>query len=299
MPMTLPIWITDSSMIEWNDTVKLDVCFPRWRWPQVVAESLGADIDEHYEGIVDPAIAVGGLHLTWREGGLDGEAEWVVLFDRPLAAFDAIGPNTPCVLQGMIEGKWIAPLAAKGEVAWVPATVGNNLVARGRGIATTLGGIQQGDDGVGRSVVMVNFPMAAGGNRVHHAYGGDLMKLPIVEIVESVWRWARENGNVEIRGVNFGANGEMSAYAVDQDRQGQHLRHAFLPKFFSKLRELCPQETLQVVNDVRAAMFQEVLDKGEYARPDATMLLTVTDGKGWLAGEGAILLADPAMTTEE
>src|SRR5690606_37334777 len=141
----------------WSDTVKLDVSFPRWRWPEIVSESLGAGIDEHYEGIVDPAVAIGHRHLLWQEGGMDGEAEWVALFDQPLAEIPEINADTPCVLQGMIESKWIAPLARSGDGDWVPATVGNNLVARGRGINSALGHIANGGDGIPRAVVMVNF----------------------------------------------------------------------------------------------------------------------------------------------
>lgn len=295
MTNTLAMWLTDSSMIEWRDTAKLDVSFPRWRWPQVVAESLGAEIDEHYEGRVDPMVAIGGRHLPWREGGMDGEAEWAALFAKPLVQYDEIAPETPCILQGMIEGKWIAHLAQEGEVDWAPATIGNNLLARGRGIQTTLGGISHGDDGISRATVMVNFPMASGENQVHHAYGADLAKLPILPIVQAVWRWCRENPEQggAVQAVNFGANGEMSAYATDPSRQHKNLRAAFLPRFFRQLMHLCPKDTFHVINEVRSMMFQEIVERGEYVRPGATMLLTVTDGRGYLVGEGAMLLSDP------
>lgn len=295
---TLPLWLTDSSLVEWADTVKLDVCFPRWRWPEIVAESLGAEIDEHYEGLVDAAVPVGGAHVAWRQGGMDGQAEWAALFDQPLAALEKVDADTPCILQGMIQGQWIGPLADAKDVNWADSTIGNNLLARGRGIRTTLGGIAHAADGIGAATAMVNFPMACGGNRVHHAHGADLAKIPVVELARAVWRHAREHPGTPVRGISFGATGEMSAYAADPGRRRHHMRHAFLPRFFRKLMELCPRELFHVINEVRAAMYAEILERGEYARADATVILTVTDGRGWLVGEGAMLLQEGRMKAE-
>ena len=39
-------------------------------------------------------------------------------------------------MQGMIEGKWLNRIG--GDLAWKPASLGNNLLAQGPGIAGTL-----------------------------------------------------------------------------------------------------------------------------------------------------------------
>ena len=296
MAFTTPVWITDSSMVEWQDTVRLSVPFPRWKWPQAINDALGGDIDDSYEGLVDPAVPHGGVQLEWREGGLDPEAEWILLFDKPLIQYESIGPETPCRLQGMIEGKWIAPLAKKDNVHWAESTLGNNLIARGHGITTTLGGILEGRDNVPGAMVMVNFQMANGDMAVHRAFGEKLMHLPVIDIVKAVWEWARENPEQggAVSAVNLGANGEMNAYASDPHRLGAAAKHAVLSHFIEKLIELCPHELFKVVNEAREDLFTKVIDRAEFARPGGNILLSVTSGGAGhaLVGEGLMLLVE-------
>jgi hypothetical protein len=290
---TMGVWITDGSLVEWSDTVRLEATFPMGRWPEVVAGALGEGLDARLEGIVDAAVAVGGAEVAARDGGLDVVAEWVALFDRPLAAMDDAGPATPCVLQGMIEGTWLGELARAGDVAWSAAAGGNNVVARGRGIATTLGALATGDEGLAQARATVYVPMAAGGGRAPSVTGADLARVPVVETVRAVQQWCRAHPEVDVRGVHFGAAGEMAAYAALPAAAGaRRAHHAFLPRYLRRMLELCPRETREVADEVRAAMFREAIARGEAARPGVPIVLSVTDAAGHIVGEGAMIVKE-------
>lgn len=291
---TMGVWITDGSLVEWTDTVGLEAAFPTGRWPEVVAGALGGGgLDARLEGIVDEAVAVGGAQVAWRDGGLDVVAEWVALFDAPLAAMDDVGPATPCVVQGMIEGMWLGELAREGEVAWRAAAGGNNVVARGRGIATTLGALATGDEGLAEARATAYVPMLGGGGRAHSVAGADLARLPVVELAQAVWKWNRAHPEVDVRGVHFGAAGEMAAYAALPAAAGARRAHqAFLPRYLRRMLELCPRDAREVADEVRAAMFREAIARGEAARPGVPIILTVTDADGRVVGEGALIVKE-------
>lgn len=290
MPETISLWMTDSSILEWNGCAKLDVNVPRGRWPQVLAEALGDGLDEHYEGFVDHAVPVGGNQLAWREGGLDLEAEWALLFDRPLAQLDGAGPQTPCVAQGMIEGRWIAPLASQGAADWAAAVRGAGVLARGKGIAVTLGEVQAGVDSIAGAAVRVAAPLANGETHLLEARGADLAKIPVAGIVRAVADWCRENNQHDVRGVHLSLNGELNALALLPQRGRTALRRAFLPRLIASLIARHGDELAGLLDGARASLFRELSGRAEYLRPGSPAIMTVTDARGVVVGEGALLL---------
>ncbi len=61
-------------------------------------------------------------------------------------------------MQGLVEGKWLNRLLGVRE--WRPATLGNNLLAKGPGIATTIGAIEAEAAGAGEVCVSYHWPKA-------------------------------------------------------------------------------------------------------------------------------------------
>ena len=59
---------------------------------------------------------------------------------------EQVTASTSVVLQGLIEGKWLNRFLGHLDV-WQPASLGNNLLAAGPGILTTLGALEDGAAG--------------------------------------------------------------------------------------------------------------------------------------------------------
>ena len=133
----MKIWITDGSGAPFADLVVLPAHHPGM---------LGGDIP--YKGALDENVPVGNADV-FADGPADclvPEAEWCICFpgetDRFAADPSALTESTPIVMQGMIEGKWLNRIGE--DLAWKPASLGNNLLAQGPGIAGTLARLQDG-----------------------------------------------------------------------------------------------------------------------------------------------------------
>ncbi len=63
--------------------------------------------------------------------------------DRFAADPSALTESTPIVIQGMIEGKWLNCIGE--DLAWKRASLGNNLLAQGPGIAGTLARLEDAE----------------------------------------------------------------------------------------------------------------------------------------------------------
>src|SRR3954466_3830803 len=136
---TARVWITDGSLPVFSDTTQLRTSHP-----------VLAGLRTPYEGFIDPGVGRGSLEVA-REGPADVlfvEAEWCVEF--PSGVPRLAGAETPVVLQGLIEGKWMNRLL--GTNAWQPASIGNNVLAAGPGIRTTLGALEDDLGGEARIV---------------------------------------------------------------------------------------------------------------------------------------------------
>jgi hypothetical protein len=223
-----------------------------------------------------------------RAGGFVPEPDWVLLFGAPLAALPPVGPETPCVLQGMIDGKWVGPLADAAAVEYASVSAGGNLVAGRGGIATTLGAITELRGAVAGARVRVAW-RSEGGEAVESALdAAALARLPIVDIVRDLARWSFQAG-VEVRAVALGASGELNpAPGGASDAFGE----AILGGLFKELLALCPEAPEGVIARVRARRWKSVAGRGGLAAPGLPMTLTVTDGDGRVVGEGAMRLTD-------
>src|SRR6266478_2615599 len=105
-----------------------------------------------YEGFIDPAVARGSLELA-RDDAED------VLF---------------------VEGKWMNRLL--GTRAWVPASIGNNVLAVGPGIRTTLGSLE---DDLGAQV-RIEYESTRSGLREQVSRSADLGGHSLRGLVEEV-----------------------------------------------------------------------------------------------------------------
>src|SRR5579864_8467511 len=127
---TARVWITDGSLPVFSDTVQLATDHPAL-----------AGLRTRYEGFVDASVGLGWLEVA-RELAADAlfvEAEWCVTF--PDGVPPRVDVDTPVVLQGLIEGKWMNRLL--DTRAWQPASFGNNVLAAGPGIETTLSALAE------------------------------------------------------------------------------------------------------------------------------------------------------------
>jgi hypothetical protein len=196
----MKIWITDGSAAPFTDIVAL---------PARHAGMLGAEIP--YKGALDEAVPVGSA-TVFTENPADcliPEAEWCICFPEGTAAFaadpEALIASTPIVLQGMIEGKWLNRFTE--ELAWRPASLGNNLLARGLGIAGTLGSLE---DGGMHGEIRVQYTCRAG-RQVYAASLSDLQGQNLLGLARSVLGHCRA-----AEAVNCSARGPNSALVEDR-----------------------------------------------------------------------------------
>jgi hypothetical protein len=178
-----------------------------------------------YKGGIDHQVPVGSttLVLEMESDCLVPEAEWCVCFPDGAGPFlenpAALSDSTPVAVQGMIEGKWLNRLV--GDLVWKPASIGNNLLAAGAGVTTTLASIEAGD--VEGDVTIVYTCKA--GSRVQAASIGDLRGHNILGLARAVLEHCRSTG-LSVEAVNCSARGPKSALVEDIQFVGRALAAA-------------------------------------------------------------------------
>jgi hypothetical protein len=204
-------WISDGSVPVFEDTVKLRTSHKGM---------LGLPI--RYEGFVDDEVGVGSLRVQPDTASdvLFAEAEWYV--ELGTAAAGDVEPETPVILRGFIEGKWMNRLL--GTHAWKPASVGNNVIADGPGIPIRLGELEAGISG---AAIRLEYDSPAG-PRVHSSVARELRGHNIVELVREVVQVCRA-AEQPIDGVNLGAVGLGAAVVNEQARIKRALRADSVP----------------------------------------------------------------------
>ncbi|HYM96062.1 MAG TPA: hypothetical protein VET26_02065, partial [Candidatus Sulfotelmatobacter sp.] len=231
-----------------------------------------------YKGAVDDAVPVGETELRANPGDmLVPEAEWCVLLvagtQRFLERPESLTADEPIVLQGMIEGKWLNRLL--GPLEWKPASIGNNLLAAGPGIATTLGGIEEGVDGE----ILVRY-RARGGDRMQSSTIADLRGHNIHGLVQAALRHCRDT-RLTVDAVNCSARGAKAALADDPE----FLRRALITAGVSPsdLRE--PQAWQRVI----AVAVEMVRADGLAIEPGTPVELSVRS-QGTTVGTGRLTI---------
>lgn len=243
------VWVTDGSLPVFSDTRRLNASHP-----------VLAGLRTRYEGFVDPAVPRGSLELRAELPGdaLFVEAEWYVEF--PDGVPQRPSSDTPVVLQGFVEGKWMNRLLGTG--AWQPASLGNNLIAAGPGIATTLGAL----DGGLAVEARIDYRSVRAGPRMHMTRGSDLAGHNIIGLVVDVL------AGEPVDGIDLGALGTESAVVNEKPR----LLRAALP--------------FPAAHRAKERLVTRAIAEGLAIEPGTAATLTVTGGDGAVVGEATLTL---------
>lgn len=243
------VWVTDGSLPVFSDTRRLNASHP-----------VLAGLKTRYEGFVDPAVPRGSLELRAElpDDALFVEAEWYVEFPDGLP--ERVSGDTPVVLQGFIEGKWMNRLL--GTRAWQPASLGNNVIGAGPGIATTLGALDRGLTAEAR----IDYRSVRAGRRAHVTRGSDLVGHNVLGLVADVL------AGEPIDGIDLGALGTESAVVNEKPR----ILRAALP--------------FPAPHRAKERLVTRALAEGLAIEPGTAAILRVTDGDGAVVGEATLTL---------
>jgi hypothetical protein len=263
------IWITDGSPVPFDDSYKLEATH---------SGMLG--LRSHYKGLVDPAVPVGSATINGERADdmFYAEAEWCLSFPDGMEKYrvhpEQVDVTTPVVLQGCIEGKWLNRLL--GTRAWAPATLGNNLLAHGPGIVTTIGGIEDGAQGS----IEISYQCKRGGRdavQVQRSILADLRGQNILGLVHDVLHLCNEIGQ-EVDWIDFGAMGEAAAVVNEQRRIREAMRLGVLP--------IPNPWYLLARHRLMERVVRRILAEGGSALPGTSISLTTRNGQGAVVGEG-------------
>src|SRR2546423_2145214 len=280
---TARVWITDGSLPVFSDTHQLRA-----------AHRVLFVLRTRYEGFVDEAVDRGSATIIGErpDDALFVEAEWYLEFAEGIARYLAtpslVDDATPIVLQGLIEGKWFNRLL--GTRAWRPASLGNNLIAAGAGIATTVGAIERDE---ARGTVEVSYRYQRGGaeqTQLHSTSVADLRGHNIVGLVREVLRVCRENGET-IDGVDLGAVGPNAATVNSRQRLRASIRFDRLP--LPNPRYLVDRHA------AKERLVRRALDEGFSVPPGNEVMIVTRDGMRAVVGEGRLTWRHPEGRTAE
>lgn len=255
---TMLAWISDGSPVSWSDTIKLDNV--------KTVDILGSILNQGYEGLLDYNVGIKELTIPWQEGGMDAEAEWVLVFDQSLHEIDNISEDTHCSLEGMIEGKWMKPMLGKGQIEWGPASIGNNVMTLEGKIDIKLGNLVSKKEPFPMYSIVVEFSTASGNLVTHTTSTIDLKKIPIVELVRAVKD--KTPKDLDIRAINLGANGKNAAYVNHSRKQ--------IASIFKSWPTLISNHS-NIINNARAELFEELIEDMEYIPAGGKATLSIFD----------------------
>ena len=254
------VWITDGSVPVFSDTERLKASHKGM---------LGLPV--RYEGFVDPNVPRGSATVRGSaEDVLYVEAEWAVEFPEGIPDPGAVTDSTPIVLQGLIEGKWMNRLL--GTRAWQPASIGNNVLGEGPGVATTVGALDSGLGGETR----IDYALADGTPRVHRTSASDLSGENVADLIRDVLRVG-----IELDAIDLGAVGPEAAVVNEPQRMRASIRHERLP--IPDPRPHAAKERL-----VRRAIAD-----GLGLPPGDTATLTTSDAAGAIVGRATLVWERP------
>jgi hypothetical protein len=247
------IWITDGSLPVFSDTIRLNV-----------SHKALFGIPTRYEGFIDPNVERGSAAIVAErpDDALVVEAEWAIEF--PDGVPDEVDPSTPVIIQGLAEGKWLNRLL--GTKAWQPASLGNNLIAAGPGIRSSLGALELGRPGT----VRLSYERADGRIQEHSSRLEAIPGNHLLGLVREVLRVSAENGGVEA--IDLGALGEHAAVVNEPAR----IKAAARP--------------LPIPHRSKERLVRQAIADGVAVPVGGTVQLIVLDGAGTTVGEGTLSL---------
>lgn len=187
------LWMTDGSPVEFSDTESLAPVMT----PPFLLEP------QPYEGALDYLPAFGNTELVANSNFyVSVEAEWVLV--KPEGFTDLVDENTEVILQGMSDTKYFAAFLEHQDL-WQPASVGNNVIAAGEGIKTTLGALARGEV---NAEVTLSYSDVKGRLHTFTSNSQSLSTIPLVEFINQVIRTHSE----VITHINLGAIEPESAW---------------------------------------------------------------------------------------
>ncbi len=254
------MWMSDGSTVEFEDTIKLDgVLTPD--------NTLGS---QSYEGAVDQNVFFGTYQLPVNASEyVSVEAEWAVLLP---ADFSGVADETTeVILQGMIDTKYFAQFL-QNQLLWLPASVGNNLIASGPGINTTLGALQRGEV---EAQIKLDYQDKYFRTQKFNSNSLSISGLPVVDLVNGALAI-----DSQISVINFGAIEESSAFVNSEDIKALAISKSIIELPLSGLPltvDSIKQLTLKNIS-------RHVKYLGKYMVSDAT--IEVLDSNGEVIGEG-------------
>ncbi|GAA3936759.1 hypothetical protein [Litoribacillus peritrichatus] len=257
------LWMTDGSPVDFADTIKIEEA----KTPESL---LGGHV---YEGAVDPLVVFGTYQLPVDESAyVSVEAEWVLILPDTSGEIDL---DTPVKLQGMIDGKYFAEFL-ENQTHWLPASIGNNLIASGPGIETTLRAILAGDV---NATIELSYEDKWGLQQTFTSNSLSLAELPLLALVNGV---LHRDGSVQY--VNLGAIESSSAFVNAESirtvailRSVLELPTSGLPLSLESLTQLTLKNISKVIVNHRKYM-------ATYAE------MKVTDASGNEIGSGYLIL---------
>jgi hypothetical protein len=210
---TTRAWISDGSRVRFADTERLKGSNPGF-------------FKQSYEGWVDERVAIRFGSVAPTESGYEGEAEWTVEFQEPiakLAATNRLNAQTKVRLRGMIEGKELRGLAKPGRADWAPFSIGNNVLTDG---GTGWWSLEELDHLGDRFQLQVVMRSRIGATIVHRSPWsdvGDKTRASVVVLAIATSFAAQcESRHPEWNGVrllNLSAQGKQSAFVQETGRK--------------------------------------------------------------------------------
>jgi len=268
------VWITDGSVIPFSDVHRLFATHQT---------QFGHAV---YKGLVDSFVPTGTADVTGElvDDALCPEAEWCIQFPEGIGSYltghRRLGIDTPIVMQGLIEGKWLNRLLDTDK--WGPATLGNNLLAEGFGISTTFGRIEAGAE-EGRIEVSYHYEVNGEQHtRKQYSMLRDLAGQNILGLARDVLRFCREN-ELAIDAIDLSAVGETAAIFNERQRIRAAARFGLGP-IPNPLYFILPRSPLILKDKVVRA----ILAEGVTVPPGSLISITTYDKDGAVVGTGSL-----------
>jgi len=256
------LWMTDGSSVEFSDTLILSsVMTPE--------DLLGS---HEYEGSLDFNPYIGDtVFPVWRDSYLSLESEWVLIRENGFT--ELVDEDTEIVLQGMIDAKYFSEFQNSSS-HWIPASIGNNVVAAGSGIKTTIGALLRGEVS---ALSSIEFKDRWGRKKTYYSKSESIADLPLIELLNEVIR----NQSEVITHINLGAIEEHSAWVSDLKNQ---VPAAAKYLFKCGLTNSCDDKTL--MEGALEVMSHMIVWKREYMNKSGQLI--VTDGDGNTVGAARV-----------
>lgn len=202
--------------------------------------------------------------------------------ERWLPDPDLLSESTTIALQGLIEGKWVNRFLGHLD-EWRPASMGNNLLAAGPGIHTTLGALEH--EATGDVEITYQCERNPSETRTHRTVVADLRGQNILGLVREVLQVCREAGDV-IDGIDLSAMGESAAIVNERWRFQQAMQ---------AIGGLPNPPTSESLQRLAEWVIRTILAEGTGASPGATIRMVTRDADGVVVGEGKFVLATAGL----